>query len=109
MNEQFTKKQLAEIVLWFASEGDPEDYDIDDVTEKWAEDNVKCIEEGNDVVEHKTVYNSNIYLVEGIHFEVTFTRDNSGYWGDGERYDPEIYEVFPTQVTKTVYVHEKPQ
>jgi len=108
MNEQFTKKQLEEIVLWFAKDNG-EDCPLGEDAEVWADKNIKCVEQGDDVVECKMVYNSNVYLVEGIYFEVTFTRDNSGYWGDGESYDPEIYEVFPTQVTKTVYVHKKPQ
>lgn len=108
MDAQFSKEQLAEIVLWFASEDDPEDHDIDADTEKWAEENIKCIEVGDDVVEHKTVYNSNIYQVEDVYFEVTFTRDNCGYWGDGERYAPTIQEVFPKEITKIVWVNKKP-
>ena len=52
----------------------------------------------------------NNLTISEYYFEVTFTCDNTSYWSDcGESYDPEIYEVFPTQVTKTVYVHKKPQ
>lgn len=109
MNEQFTKKQLEQAVLCYANDDDPLEYGIDEGMFDSIIDNVKTIEVGDDVVEHKTVYNSNIYLVEGIYFEVTFTRDNSGYWGDGERYDPTIQEVFPKQITKTIYVNKKPE
>jgi len=106
MSEQFSKEQLAEIVLWFAKD-DGEDCPYE--AEEWACSNIKTVEDGDDVVEHKTVYNSNVYLVEGIYFEVTFTRDNCGYWSDGERYDPTIQEVFPKVITKIIYVNKKPE
>lgn len=108
MNEQFTKKQLAEIVLWYADEYSAENCPHT-VEDDWCALNVKLIESGEDIADYKLVYRSDIYEVAGIHFEVTFTRDNSGYWGDGERYDPTIQEVFPKQITKTIYVNKKPE
>lgn len=108
MSEQFTKEQLSDIVLWYADEYSSED--CPHTTEDdWCKLNVKLIENGDDVVDYKRVYRSDIYEVEGIYFEVTFSRDNSGYWSDGERYDPTIAEVFPKQVTKTIWVNTKPE
>jgi hypothetical protein len=64
-------------------------------------DDVKCIVEGDDEVEHKTVYNTCVYQVgqgdDTEYFEVTFSRSNSGYWGDSERYDPEFRKVVPVK------------
>lgn len=106
MSEQFTKEQLAEIVLWWANDADDEEcpVNIDD----WDTNSIKTVEIGEDVVEHKAVYNSNIYQVEGVYFEVTFTRDNCGYWGDGEHYAPTVQEVFPKEITKIIWVNKKP-
>lgn len=72
-------------------------------------DNVKCVESGDEIAEHKTVYNTDVYevaLPDGTaeYFEVTFSRSNSGYWGDSERYDPEFRKVVP--VKKVVEVTE---
>lgn len=61
----------------------------------------KCVERGDDVVEHKTVYNTSVYQLvtpEGAtdeYFEVTEMHSNSGYWSDSERYDPEFRKVIP--------------
>lgn len=63
-------------------------------------DDVKCIVSGDEIAEHKTVYNTDVYQVGpngdmAEYFEVTFSRSNSGYWGDSERYDPEFRKVAP--------------
>ena len=64
-------------------------------------DNIKCIESGDEIAEHKTVYNTDVYEVTSgdvvEYFEVTFSRSNSGYWGDSERYDPEFRKVVPVK------------
>lgn len=71
-------------------------------------DDVKCIVSGDDIAEHKTVYNTNVYEVtkngSAEYFEATFSRSNSGYWGDSERYDPEFCKVVP--VKKVVEITE---
>lgn len=68
-------------------------------------DGIKCVSVEEDV-EHKTCYLTKVYQVDFAegdeHFEVTWTRDNSGYWGDGERYPGEVRKVKP--VTKMVEV-----
>ena len=97
-------KALKKIVLAYAD--DCNDYDgVSEEDYEWAAKNVKLVEEGDDVVEHKTVCQTNIYSVEveGVtkYFDVTFTSDNSGYWSDGESYPPEITEVVPVEVVKT--------
>lgn len=69
-------------------------------------DNVKCVESGDEIAEHKTVYNTDVYEVTSgdvvEYFEVTFSRSNSGYWGDSERYDPEFKKVKPVEEVVTV-------
>ena len=73
-------------------------------------DDVKCIVSGDDEVSHKTVFNTDVYQVgvgdSAEYFEVTFSRDNSGYWSDGERYEPEFRKVRPIheQVVVTKWV-----
>lgn len=68
-------------------------------------DDVKCIVEGDDEVNHKTVYNTCVYRVgdepTAEYFEVVFSRSNGGYWGDSERYDPEFRKVVPEVETIT--------
>ena len=66
----------------------------------------KCVEEGDDVVEHKMVYQTSVYNLVGTdeYFEVTEYYSNSGYWSDSERYDPEFRKVKP--VKKVVEVIE---
>lgn len=58
-------------------------------------DDVKCIVKGDEQCEHKMCWNSNVYQVGAEYFEVTFSRDNSGYWSDGESYDPAFRKVVP--------------
>ena len=50
-----------------------------------------------DDVEHKTCYLTKVYRLVDDYFEVTWTRDNSGYWGDGERYGGETRKVVPVK------------
>lgn len=49
----------------------------------------------NEEVEHKTVYTTEVYQIDDDYFEVVNSRDNCGYWGDGERYPPEVRKVVP--------------
>ncbi len=57
----------------------------------------KCVEQGDDVVEHKMVMQTSVYNLVGTdeYFEVTESSSNSGYWSDSERYDPEFRKVKP--------------
>lgn len=69
-------------------------------------DGVACVRTEEDV-EHKTCYLTKVFQVilpvyDVEYFEVTWTRDNSGYWSDGERYPGEVRKVTP--VTKLVEV-----
>jgi len=61
------------------------------------------VEEGDTITEHKHVYNTDVYKVGDQFFAVTFTRDNTGYWSDGESYAPTVVEVFAKTITKVVY------
>jgi len=62
-----------------------------------------CVYTSGDIVEHKMVYNTEVWKVDDQFFEVMYSRSNSGYWGDSESYDPEVYEVFPYTFTETRY------
>ena len=66
----------------------------------------KCVEQGDDVVEHKTVYQTSVYQLVGTdeYFEITESSSNSGYWSDSERYEPEFRKVQP--VKKVVEIIE---
>lgn len=66
----------------------------------------KCVEHGDDIVEHKMVYQTSVYQLVGTeeYFEVTETSSNSGYWSDSERYDPEFRKVKP--IKKVVEITE---
>lgn len=55
-------------------------------------------------VYHKTVSQISVYQAGEQFFEVESTRDNCGYWGDGESYDPTCREVKP--VKKVVEITE---
>ena len=55
-------------------------------------------------IEHKLVCYVEVWEHGTQFFEVTRTRDNSGYWSDGERYPPTVAEVFPEEVTVIRYV-----
>lgn len=61
------------------------------------------VDRGDEVVDHKHVYQSDVYEHNGQFFEVTYIRSNSGYWGDSEREDPIVSEVFPYTFTETRY------
>jgi hypothetical protein len=71
-------------------------------------DDVTCVYDGPDEVNHKTVYQTSVYKVVSGDveqwFEVTNSRSNSGYWSDSERYDPEVREV--KAVKKVVEITE---
>lgn len=60
------------------------------------------VEEGDWQIEHKTQYKTNIYSVGEEYFAVDFSRDNSGYWSDGETYPPEVRKVEPKTETKVI-------
>lgn len=64
----------------------------------------ECVYAGPDEINHKTVYQTSVYKLGEQHFEVTNSRDNSGYWSDGESYDPHVVEVKP--VKKLVEITE---
>ena len=55
---------------------------------------------------HKTVTYTEVFNLVGTdeYFEVSTDRDDVGYWGDGERYDPEFRKVVP--VKKVVEIIE---
>jgi hypothetical protein len=57
----------------------------------------KCVEHGDGVVEHKTVYQTSVYQLIGTeeYFEVTESSSNNGYWSDSEEYDTEFRKVKP--------------
>lgn len=65
------------------------------------DDNIsfQCIDHGHDVVDMKRVFRISIYQLVGTdeYFEITEIRDNSGYWQDGESYEPEFRKVFPVK------------
>lgn len=46
---------------------------------------------------HKTVTCIEVFHLLGTedYFKVSTDRDDCGYWGDGERYDPEFRKVVP--------------
>lgn len=56
--------------------------------------------------EHKTVTFTEVYHLLGTedYFEITTDRDNCGYWGDSESYEPEFRKVAP--VKKVVEITE---
>jgi len=58
--------------------------------------------------EHKSIITTSVYKLtlgdEVEYFEVSWSRDNCGYWSDGERYPGEVRKVKP--VTSTVVVTE---
>lgn len=65
-----------------------------------------CVDQGDEQIEHKTSYNVDVWQVVGTdeYFEVTHSRDNCGYWSDGERHEPEFRKVKP--VKKVVEIIE---
>jgi hypothetical protein len=54
-------------------------------------------------VKHKLVISTEVYKYFGQYFGVTYTRDNTGYWSDGESYPAEVAEVFPYTFIETRY------
>lgn len=63
-----------------------------------------CLVYEERIVDHKLIIYTEVWNYFGQFFEVTYTRDNSGYWGEGESYPVEVQKVFPKEVTKTIYV-----
>lgn len=59
---------------------------------------------GPQEVEYKTVSQTSVYQTGEQFFEVTNSWSNSGYWSDGESYDPHVVEVKP--VKKMVEITE---
>lgn len=96
---ELTKQQIQDYVLRLADE----ECAVEEGEEAWVEANVKLLVEGDTITEHKSAYNTNIYKAGDYYFDVTFMRDNSGYWGSF-RYPTEICEVKPVEVTVTKYV-----
>lgn len=62
------------------------------------------VHSGPQEVEHKTVSQTSVYQCGEQYFVVTTMKDNSGYWSDGESYDPHVVEVKP--VKKIVEITE---
>lgn len=62
------------------------------------------VHSGDWEIEHKSQYKEDVYQIGEQYFAVLQQRDNSGYWSDGESYDPDVYEVKPQQVTVTKWV-----
>ena len=62
-----------------------------------------CVYTSDDVVWRKSVSSYQVWKYEGQYFKVTYSRSNSGYWSDGETYDPVVTEVFPYTFTETRY------
>ena len=63
-----------------------------------------CMVHDEEYIDHKSVIYVEVWKHGTQFFEVTFTRDNSGYWSDGESYPPTVDEVFPEEVTVIKYV-----
>lgn len=68
---------------------------------------VSLVEVGDSVVEHKHVYSTNVYGVDGEYFAVDYIKSNSGYWNDfgEEPSPPEVRKVAPILVAKTDWVN----
>ena len=64
----------------------------------------ECLVHKEEFIEHKMVLNIAVWKYGEHFFEVTYARDNSGYWSDGESYPPTVAEVFPEEVTVIKYV-----
>lgn len=69
----------------------------------WVETGGDCqlVETGEEIVERKTVFSTNVYMVDEEYFAVDYTRSNSGYWTDSYWEDPQIRKVVPIIVKKT--------
>lgn len=63
-----------------------------------------CMVHDEENIEHKLVCYIEVWEHGTQFFEVTYARDNSGYWSDGERYPPTVAEVFPVEVKSIKYV-----
>lgn len=63
-----------------------------------------CMVHDEEHIEHKLVIYVEVWKHGTQFFEVTRTRDNVGYWGDGESYPPTVAEVFPIEVKSIEYV-----
>lgn len=94
-------KDIQQLVLDYAADNDQSEEEY-----AWCEDNVSLIVDGDWIAEWKIKYRCKVYKVGEQFFEVTFSKDDCGYWGDGERYEPTICEVVPREVTKTIYVEK---
>lgn len=64
----------------------------------------ECLVHEEEYIDGKLLFNIVVWKHGEQFFEMTYTRDNSGYWGEGENYPPEVTEVFPIEVTTTKYV-----
>ena len=73
----------------------------------WVETGGECqlVETGESVIEHKSVYSTNVYMVGEEYFAVDFTRSNSGYWTDSYWEDPQIRKVKPIIVKTNKWVN----
>ena len=85
---------------------------VEEFIEKFMEDDevylpTSALVYKDESIEHKFVVYTKVFKHFGQFFEVTTSRDNTGYWGDGEKYPPIVTEVFPKEVTTTIYVENK--
>jgi hypothetical protein len=79
---------------------------VEQFKEKHMEDgevfDAKEVYRGPREIEHKSVLQTSVYQVTSgaveQYFEVTTCQDNSGYWSDGESYEPEVNEVKPRKI-----------
>lgn len=74
----------------------------------YAEANLKVVEE-DEQTDGKTIISKTLYhdTSTDLFYEVEQCRDNCGYWGDGEVYDPEVRQVWriPVASWQTVYTN----
>jgi hypothetical protein len=73
-----------------------EDYDGDDA------DEFEIVEVGEWIDDGKYSYQDTVILYNNKFYNVAESRSGS-YFTDYDYQDPQVYEVIPTQVTKTVY------
>jgi hypothetical protein len=66
-------------------------------------DGIECVYNGDWVAEHKHEYKETVYKYQDKYYSVDDIRSGS-YFTDYDYDDPEVYEVVPKEVIKTVWV-----
>lgn len=75
----------------------------------WNGEKFECVVEEEEIL-GKTISTTRVFKLpsQDRYFEVRVDSENKGYWGDGETYEPQVYEVKPVkemvEVTKWVGV-----